>query len=114
MMIDEVKVGDQQWLTATARLFDGSTFAHILTAITCFADEERDADAIVDTLKDGLREQGITTWLDDSLVAVCVDGASVLLSGLPRCISSLAPNVMTFYCAAHRTQRVDFDVTEVF
>ena len=37
----------------------------------------------------------------------------MLLSGLSAEVQKKGPGALSFYCSPHRTQRVDFDVTEV-
>ena len=78
-----------------------------------FPGEERDATAISKVLQSSCSQHGICDWLDDKLVAFTTDGASVLLSGLSTEVQKKAPGAFSFYCSPHRTQRVDFDVTEV-
>ena len=113
VMVDEVKVGDQQWLSCTACVSDGAERMMLVIGAGRFEDEGRDATAVADTMSKALAAFGVDSWLDERLVALCVDGASVLLSGLHSEVAQQAPNVLRFYCASHRTQRVDNDVTEV-
>ena len=110
---DEVKVGIAQWLFVTARIFVDQKF-HTLPIATCTLPAEgRDAPAIEEALNTAPANNGITIWLDTALVGVTVDGASVLLSALTDRLRNKAPHALPWYRAAHRTQRVDADVTEV-
>lgn len=113
LMIDEVKVADEQWLSCTGTVNDGSHVHCMVIAIAKFEDHRRDSEAVLQALRCGLQGQGIDCWLDERLVSICVDGASVLLSGFHSAIAAQAPNAVRIYCASHRTQRVDHDVTQV-
>lgn len=113
IMTDEVKIGDTQWLTTTARLFGSGGFSEVAMAPATFPKDDRDATAVNDTLNSAFKEHNIRQWLDDTVVGVTVDGASVLLSGLGAEIEKKNHGALMFYCTSHRTERVDFDVTEV-
>ena len=113
LMTDEVKVGDAQWLTTSARLYVSGKFVELPLSPARFLGEERDAAAIAQTLQSSFSQHGIPCWSDDKLVAFTTDGASVLLSGLRSEVQKKSPGALSFYCTPHRTQRVDFDVTEV-
>ena len=113
LMTDEVKVGDAQWLTTSARLFASGKFVDLPLSPSRFPGEERDATAISKVLQSSFNQHGICDWLDEKVVAFTTDGASVLLSGLRTELQKKAPGALSFYCSPHRTQRVDFDVTEV-
>ena len=113
LMTDEVKIGDVQWLTTTARLFVCGNFVDIPVSPVRFVGEERNAAAISNVLQLSFSQHGICQWLDEQLVAFTTDGASVLLSGLSSEVQKKAPGALSFYCTSHLTQRVDFDVTEV-
>ena len=113
VMTDEVKQAGRQWVSITARLFFKNAFHQAVAAVVELPGEGRNADAISASLKEGFATQGVHAWLDDCLVALCVDGASVLLSGVHSHVKQQAPNALKFYCASHRTQRVDFEVTAV-
>ena len=113
LMTDEVKLGDAQWLTTVARLFVSGTFMELPVSPSRFPAEERDATAIANVLHASFSQHGIHEWLDTHIVAFTTDGASVLLSGLSAEVQRKAPGALSFYCTPHRTQRVDFDVTEV-
>ena len=113
VMTDEVKQAGRQWVSVTSRLFLKNAFQQAVTAVVEMPGEARDADAVIESLRNAFNSQGVKAWLDDCLVALCVDGASVLLSGVHSQVKQQAPNALQFYCASHRTQRVDFDVTSV-
>ena len=113
LMTDEVKIGDAQWLTTSARLYVSGKFVDLPVSPARFLVVERDAAAIAQTLEASFSLHGITHWLDEKVVAFTTDGASVLLSGLRSEVQKKSPGALSFYCTPHRTQRVDFDVTEV-
>ena len=113
VMTDEVKVGDKQWVTTACRMFVANEFKQMAISPTCFDGGERDATAIAQVIESSFKAHGIEAWIDEQLVSLTVDGATVLLSGLHREIKASSPDVLAFYCAAHRTQRVDYDVTSV-
>ena len=82
VMTDEVKQAGRQWVSVTARLFLKNAFHQAVAAVVEMPGEARDADAVTASLKAAFNSQGVKAWLDDCLVALCVDGASVLLSGV--------------------------------
>ena len=94
LMTDEVKIGDTQWLTTTARLFVSGNFVELCVSPSRFPGEERDAHAIANVLHSSFRQHGISEWLDDRMVALTTDGASVLLSGLSSEVQKKAPGAL--------------------
>ena len=110
---DKVKVGNSQWLGTAWRLWIGTEFIDIIGESGAMPDEDRDTTAVETTIEKLFNHHGITTWLDAAVVAITVDGASVLLSVLCDKFKKKAPTAMPVYCAPHRTQRVDADVTQV-
>ena len=113
IMTDEVKIGDVQWLSTSARIFVDGKFKQVAISPTKFEGDERDASAVTSAVASAFAAHGISEWIDDKLVAVTVDGASVLLSGVIKEVQKKGGEILGFYCASHRTQRVDCDVTEV-
>ena len=113
IMTDEVKVGTSQWLATAVRLWTGRQFMEMPHVSGRLAGDGRDAVAIEQAIDNLFKDQGVTNWLDAALVAITVDGASVLLSTLCDKLRSKAPNAVPMYCASHKTQRVDHDVPEV-
>ena len=107
VMTDEVKVGTNQWLAVMARLFLDQRFYVLPVAAVTLSGEGRDAPAIEAAMDAALAENGIPAWVDAALVALTVDGASVLISALADRLREKGPNALRWYCAAHRTQRVD-------
>ena len=78
-------------------------------------DKERDATAIEKALNTMFKASKIEPWMDAVLVAMTVDGASVLLSALKGYLREMNKGCTTlfWYCAAHRTERIDADVAVV-
>ena len=113
IMTDEVKVADSQWLSTAARFYLGDQCINVPTGCGVLPADDRDAKASGNALGDPFMKSAIHPWLDAAVVAITVDGASVLLSGLCDRLQQQAPHTLFWYCAAHRTKRVDFDVTEV-
>ena len=113
IMVDEVKEAGRQWVSVTARFFSGKALLQSVIGVEEMVGEGRDATAIKDAVTVAFGKVNVTAWLDTNLVAFCVDGASVLLSSMHKDIQQAAPNAIQWYCASHRTQRVDFDVTSV-
>ena len=65
LMTDEVKVGDAQWLTTSARLFVSGNFVDLPLSPSRFPGEERDATAISKVLQSSFSQHGICDWLDE-------------------------------------------------
>ena len=65
LMTDEVKIGDAQWLTTSARLFVCGNFVDMPVSPARFVGEERDATAISKVLQVSFSQHGIRQWLDD-------------------------------------------------
>eukprot|EP00667_Euglena_gracilis_P011486 EG_transcript_11733 len=112
-MIDEVTEAGRQWVSVTARIFSQKTFTRFVVGVEEILGEGRDAQSVKAAVAKVFAGVNVTAWLDANLVALCVDGASVLLHALHKDIQQEAPNAIQWYCASHRTQRVDFDVTAV-
>ena len=63
-------------------LWTGSQFIEMPHASGTLDGDGRDAVAIEQAIDNLFKDQGVTNWLDAALVAITVDGASVLLSTL--------------------------------
>ena len=69
LMTDEVKLGNAQWLTTSARLFVCGNFVDMPVSPARFVGKELDATAISNALQLSFSQHGIRQWLDDQLVA---------------------------------------------
>ena len=98
IMTDEVKVADSQWLSTAARFYLGDQCITVPTGCGVLPAEDRDAKAIENALGGVFMKSSIHPWLDAAVVAITVDGASVLLSGLCDRLQQQAPHALVWYC----------------
>ena len=113
VMTDEIKVANTPWLSTAAMLYVNNKCITVPIGCGALPVDDRDAKALEDALRDVFSKSDIHPWLDAASICVTVDGAPVLLPGLPDWLQQQALHALFWYCALYRTECVDLNVPQV-